>query len=136
MRKLIIPALVALTVPACGGGNRVYSSPAPEGALDCALGKATEMGFYPLDGGTGDGFVKMARSVDYKVADAGKEAAARIMSFGLAGNNRTEMDHLTLTGAGGRLQVQILGVKEDGTGSPSKQGDADAQAILDSCSGR
>jgi hypothetical protein len=56
------------------------------------------------------------------------------MSFGLAGSNRTEYDHLTITGAGGTLRIQALGEKENGSAAvPTQQAQADAQAILAAC---
>jgi hypothetical protein len=136
----ILPALALLSLAACAGNPaRIYSAPAPANALDCALGQAAALDFYPMDGvagtgASGGGFLRLTRRADYTRGEAAREVGARLMSFGLAGSNRTEYDHMTITGAGGTLRIQTVGEKEDGSAAvPTEQAQADAQAILGAC---
>lgn len=135
MRTLLIVPALAVALTACASARPVaFQGPAPEGALSCALADATNRGFYPLEGGISDGFIRMARGVDYTAGDAAREVGTRLMTLGLAGSNRVTMDHLTLTGASGMLRVQILGLDEnEKAAKPSPSGLTDSQAILAAC---
>lgn len=129
MRNLLA-AVVLLALVGCAAPMRTYTGPATADALDCALARATAAGFYPLEGGKSDGFIKLARKAD---TSAGR-VAARIATLGMVGGDDAEMDHLTLTDAGGTLRVQVVGINDNDTVKPTPQGDEHARAILAACS--
>lgn len=135
VRALIIAPVIIAGLTACASARPVaFQGPAPEGALACALAEATNRDFYPLEGGISDGFIRMARTFDRSAGDVGREVAARLLSGGLIGSNRLTLEHLTMTGAGGMLRLQIVGLDEnDDAAKPSDQGLADSQAILTAC---
>jgi hypothetical protein len=135
MRKVVL-GLAVLGVSACASARPVaFQGAAPEGALDCALGKATELGYYPLDGGRDAGFIRMARATEYTAGEVAQEATARLLTMGLAGSNRQKSEHITLTGAGGMLRVQLLGFDEqDNPVNPNKAAQDRARGILEACS--
>lgn len=135
MRKLLAVLALAL-LTACASARPVaFQAPAPDGALDCALREATELGYYPLDGGKDAGFIKLARPTEYSAGDVAKEAGTRLMTLGLAGSNRQTMDHLTLTGAGGILRVQVVGIDEqDKVRDPDAASQERARTVLEACS--
>lgn len=89
-----------------------------------------------MEGGTSGGFVKLARRADYTIGEGAREATSRVLTMGLAGSNRTEYDHLTMTGAGGFLRIQLVGVKENGDASrPTGPAQTAAAEILTACGG-
>jgi hypothetical protein len=134
MRKVIVLASV-LALTGCGAKGKTFSGPAQEGALDCALGQSSALGYYPLDGGKSDGYIKVAREIPWTKGAVAGEAVNRLMSFGLSGSNRVEYDHLTLTGAGGTLRILAVGVRQNGSvDNPTPDGEKHAQDILGSCS--
>jgi hypothetical protein len=92
------------------------------------------MGYYPIDGGKSDGYIKLAREIPVTAGAVAGEAAARLMSFGLSGANRVQYDHLTMTGAGGTLRLQLVGIRQNGSeDDPTSEGQTHAQDILASC---
>lgn len=134
MHRYILPLLL-LALPACSPARAVvFESPAPEGALDCALRTAVQMGFNPLDGGRDAGFIRLARPTEYTAGEAAQELTARMMSAGMMGSNRQIVEHVTLTGADGILRVQVIGVDEAGElMDPIGASRERARQILDAC---
>jgi hypothetical protein len=130
-----LPLVLALALAGCGGSARMYSAPAPEGALSCALDQATALGYSPTEGGTAGGFVRVERKLNQTAGSVASEAATRYMTLGFKGHNRTEYDRLTFTQAGANLRISASGVKESGDAtSPTDSGRAHAEEILMACS--
>lgn len=135
MRTMIALA-ASLSTLACSSARPVaFQAPAASDALSCALSEATALGYYPLEGGIGDGFIKMARPTEYTTGEAAQEVTARVLSVGLIGSNRQTMDHLTITGAGGILRVQVVGLDEQGEMVNADEAAVGrARAVLAACS--
>ena len=134
MKRLAFLALAFLSSTACGGGAYEVSAPAPPNALSCALRVAVEANYEPTEGGVADGFMRLWRNRALTAGDVGRETAARVLSFGLAGSSRAEWDVLRIVGAGGQLNVSAWSLSnKDKAEGPTEDGQADADAILAKC---
>lgn len=127
--------LVLVLLASCAAARPVaLQGPAPANALDCALAQAVQLGYAPLDGGVGSGFLRVMRRTEYTSGEVAQEAATRVLSAGLLGSNRQEAEHLTITGAGGILRIQAIGLDEqEKPVSPAASTLARAQQILTAC---
>ena len=126
---------LVLVLAGCGGATAfAVSAPAPPDALSCALAVAVEAGYEPVEGGLADGFVRLVRHRSMTGSDVGKEAASRVMTFGIMGATRTEWDVLRVVGAGGRLDMRAWGMDEgDKSTDPTEDAVADVEAIMERC---
>lgn len=113
MKKFAVLAVVSLLLPACGSAMRL-STPAPAGALGCALELGAKHGYSTVAGGTSDGYARMVRR------------------GGMFGDVR---EVLSVTAAGSSLVVEVVrydGVFERGPTGAMKE---EAQEILSTCGG-
>ena len=137
MSRALVMLLSLVVLAACGSAHAVElagPSPAREQALDCAMGQAAENGFYPLEGGISDGYVRLARRVVPPSGKVWANIGLRLLTLGLVGMSYPEYEHLTLTGAGGTLRVPVVGIKRDGgPHKPTREGVQLAEQILAAC---
>ncbi len=122
MRKMLVVLTILVAAGACTPGYRQYSAPAPENALDCALGQTSQMGYFPMAGGKADGYIKV------------QGPASPTMGERAALGDAPETNHLTITNAAGQLRIRVDGITgKNAATKPSAKGDADAKAILSAC---
>jgi hypothetical protein len=130
----LLLVLALPTFAGCASPGKSYVAPAPEGALGCALRTTAGLGYIPIAGGVGDGYIKVARKIEYRASDAAQEVGMRVMTLGMKGVNRTEYDHLTVTGAGETLRITAIGVGENGKATdPRPMTEGHVQAIISAC---
>jgi hypothetical protein len=133
-RLLAAAITLPLLVSCAGNPARSYVAPAPENALSCALRTTAGLGYTPIAGGVSDGYIKVARKVAFTGADAAQEVGMRVATLGLKGANRTEYDHLTITGAGAALRITAVGINgKNKPTRPSQVTDGHVQAIISGC---
>jgi len=121
MRKtlLVSAAVLPLFAAACGGNPvRSYSSPAPQGALECSLRTMAGLGYTPIAGGVSDGYIRFGRTT----------------KRGLLGRD-THTDAVTVTNAMNQLRITVVGFKENNEQTKATdEANAHAQAIISGCS--
>lgn len=118
---------------------REYAAPAPEGALQCALREAEELGYVRMSGEPGEDFVRVSQRVD---PPPSLDLAERPPLPGLDATRPVAQDEpihneLLLREADGMLRIEVLHARE-GDESPDRDGseaDGHAQIILTTCSG-
>jgi hypothetical protein len=129
------PQIAALALLAACGGLPSYSVPAPEGALDCAVEEAAELGYRKLEGEVEAGVVRMGK---YIPPPPGRDLSEPDEELGDVVLTDFEdiplQSQIRLSYSGGELRVQVLSEREPDLAT-RRTGDAseDAQRVLASC---
>lgn len=133
------PVLMIALVLATGGcaRPRVYSAPAPAGALDCALREALDLGYQRMTGEPQEGYIRVAQRIEPS------QLARRREADPLPGSDRVLPDasdapvenQLAFQERRGQLRIQVVSVTRAGEAvAPQHDAEAHAQIILATCS--
>ncbi|HEY0017164.1 MAG TPA: hypothetical protein VGC13_12720 [Longimicrobium sp.] len=129
--RIFIPVLAAAMLAGCASNApRVYSSPAPAGALECALRTMAGLGYNPIQGGVADGYVKFDR---FRGTNTGQRAAAIIPGVG----RPTDGDYILVAHAANTLRISVSAYKmvngSTRTFGPSSEALGHAEALAATC---
>ena len=133
LAAVILPALVA----GCSRPPQ-YVALAPEGAVECALEQAIDLGYRRMAGGSAESVVRVSQRPDPRPGEGTAEPgpAARIGErLQPLDEDRAEENQLLFRHERGRLHIQVVSLAE---GSPTRAtapaADAHARQILAACS--
>jgi hypothetical protein len=100
--------LVPLTLAACAGPQR-FSAPAPDGALDCALRQAQQLGYQAVEGSVEDGMVLVGRRVAPRPETAADERPGQEGKIVTTNYSQIPWDgQLRLRQGGGQLRIEVI----------------------------
>ncbi len=118
---------------------REYAAPAPEGALQCALQEAEELGYVRMSGEPGEDFVRGSQRVDPPPSLDLAERPPPPGPEDIRPVPRDEPVHneLLLRAADGMLRIEVLQTREgdEELARDGSEADGHAQIILTTCSG-
>lgn len=135
MQRFISLLTLPLMMAACSRPPQ-YIAPAPEGALECAVSHALDMGYRRMEGEAEAGVVRVSQRVDPltqlpAVAEPTPATGERLEP---EEDQRKDENHLIFRQEGGRLHIQIVSIAEDRpTKMPAPAADEHARRILAAC---
>lgn len=137
--RIATPASLLLIAPLLAACSRPpqYVAPAPEGAVDCALQEAIEMGYRRMEGGGDASLVRVSQRPDPRPGEGtapADPAPGTGQRLEVTEEDRPEENQLIFRHENGRLHIQVVSLAEGRpVERPMPAADSHARRILAAC---